>query len=151
MNKYEWKGMNPGISAETVANTIEMIERRDGYVTPDSLLEEATLEESPIHGLFEWSDSVAAHKYRRMQAGQILRAVIVRHETGTKQVAVRGFVNIPDRKNSRYVSVTSAMQNPDERDVVLERALAELRWFQKKYADLQELAGVFEAVDQVAL
>jgi hypothetical protein len=57
---------------------------------------------------------------------------------------VRAFVKATEKKGS-YISVISALSNEHLRESLLQSALAELREFQKKYADLQELSEVFAA------
>ena len=45
-------------------------------VTPSMVLEAARAKDSPLHGLFVWDDTEAAEKYRLIQAGGFLRAVV---------------------------------------------------------------------------
>ena len=55
---------------------------------------------------------------------------------------VRAFVRATEEKHS-YISIVSVMGDEHLRESLLQSALDELRQFQRKYADLQELAEVF--------
>lgn len=50
---------------------------------------------------------------------------------------------------SEYHPVSVVIQNPEKRDVLLQNALNELHWFEKKYNSLRELSGVFSAIKEV--
>jgi len=43
----------------------------DNKISPQELLEKARNEDSELHKCFEWDDSVAAEKYRLIQARQM--------------------------------------------------------------------------------
>ncbi len=64
--------------ARVVAGVLDQLVSRDGRVTPESFLDAATPDESPLHRFFEWDDSRAAREHRLHQARQIVRTVIYR-------------------------------------------------------------------------
>lgn len=66
--KYSYKHGKTGASAQTVGETLERIEKRDGAVTKEAFLEESRPEDSPTHAMFEWNDGIAAEKYRLEQS-----------------------------------------------------------------------------------
>ena len=82
-----------------VTEGLSTLASRDGRVTPESFLELATPEVSPLHHLFEWDDDVAAMEHRLHQARQIVRTVIYRR------------VRVEDEGKSMVVQV-SRPQNP---------------------------------------
>jgi hypothetical protein len=64
--------------ARVVASVLDQLVSRDGRVTPESFLEAATPEDSPLHLMFEWDDGKAAREHRLHQARQIVRTVVYR-------------------------------------------------------------------------
>lgn len=52
---------------------------RDGRLTVDDVVDAARDPDSPLHGEFEWDDTVAAELYRRTQARRLI--VTVRHRS----------------------------------------------------------------------
>lgn len=54
------------------------LERRDGRLTADAIVDDATDPSSPLHDKFDWNDRTAAHAYRVHQARAIIQSVSVR-------------------------------------------------------------------------
>lgn len=63
----------------------QLAERHGGRLTPALVVEAATNPASPLHSEFTWDNSVAAQKYREVQARRLIRSVEVRvtHEDHT--------------------------------------------------------------------
>ena len=152
---------------ETIREILEELCRKNGgQLTPALVLSEARKKKSPLHSHFTWDDGEAAEAWRLNQAAYIIRRVKVRIEVQPeKQVTVRAFLNVTppateSEKNDDeteddvtapsgyYVPVRVAMT--EFREQVLASATAELRNVRRKYAHLEELAAVWEAVDSVS-
>lgn len=148
--QYRFKaGSRCAVGAQEMGEACERLESR-GALTPAALVDEARPEGSPIHGCFEWDDAAAAEIYRQKQAGYYIRSLEV-VPVGAAE-PVRAFVSITPVTASRtrgYMSVEVAMASEDTRAVVLDRAKRELIAFRDKYRQLDELAGVFAAIDEV--
>lgn len=149
MAAYEWKpGFHMKADAQKVGEQMARIER-SGELTPRSLVDANRKRGAVLHDYFEWDDRKAAEKYREVQASYVIRAIEVQVQ-GCSQ-PTRAFVPVStEGGNSSYVSVEVAISHEDTRDEVLDRALAELRAFERKYGGLVELAGVLEAIREVA-
>ncbi len=156
--------------AQIVGERLESIKRKSNMLTPALVVEDAKNISSPLHGFFEWDDTLAAEKYRIDQAGHLVRSVVVTFEDSVqlqnRQVClsgmpspeietartIRAFLPIKDDSGGNsYVSSREALGNPEMRRQVLARAYAELASVGKKYRELQELSGVFDALEQVEL
>lgn len=139
-----------GVDPQKAGETLERLRRRhNSRLTPEIVVEEARNLDSPIHAAFEWDDTVAAAQYRIEQAGHLIRCIAVdisRSNLETK--AVRAFVNVERDSDRSYTSTVHAMSDRDLRKQVIERAYAELEAWRKRYAELSELARLFEAIDQ---
>lgn len=149
---YKWKYYQYPVSANVVGKIIEKIEQENGSCTASALLDEARSEDSALHCLFEWNDTVAAEKYRHTQATQIITALVVTYEEDTDSPkTVRAFANVTDdnSKTGNFVTIARALSEKDSRNIVLQRALAELKAFKAKYSMLVELAELFDDINRL--
>lgn len=149
MAAYKWKaGSRIKLNAQVAGDVCDELEK-EGRLTPAELVEVSRDEAAPLHGAFEWRDEIAAEKYREVQAGHIIRSLEV-VITGTSE-PVRAYFPISIVGEGRtYTSTEVIMRTEDARAKLLERALAELEAFKRKYKTLGELADVFAAIDEVA-
>lgn len=145
---YSWKTYGYSVSADVVGREFEKIEEKYGEVTSENILESASDEKSPIHNVFEWDDSKAAHKYRLHQATTLICNLKVTTDEH-KDLSVRAYVDVSESKKGSFINIGSAFKNPDTREMVIQRALSELEAFREKYRDLVELAAVFNEIDKL--
>lgn len=140
-----------GVKADTAGHELERIEAKYGAVTSKNVLEESRRKSAALHKCFEWDNTKAAERYRLMQAHTIINAVHVVYESDEGQIEAPAVVNISMRRceEGSFVSHAIALADTTMRGIVLSRALNELKTFKEKYASLQELSKVIEAVDKV--
>jgi hypothetical protein len=113
------------------------------------VIDDARPEEAPLHPAFEWDDGAAAEEYRRLQARNLINSLVVYVERGPKQepAEVRAFVNVTDHGGARfYTPILAAMSDADQRQQVIQQALAELRGWQRRYSRYEELARYTRAI-----
>jgi len=116
-------------------------------VTPDDLVAYAKDEKSELHKCFEWDDSIAGAKYRKLQAQKVLRMLVVTPRQEEKEtVSYRLFVNTGDNSN-KYKPVELVVKKQDEYTALLEAAKRELQAFKRKYEILVELDQIFKEID----
>ena len=149
--KYEWK-FKQSVDANVVGEEFEKLEKQNGSLTAEAVLESATPEDSPLHCMFEWNDPKAAHKHRLDQARFYIRALVkveIKEEEQPK--FYRAYVNInPNPQDAGiFENTQKALSQEETRKIVLDNALKELVSFQKKYSTLYELSEVFKAIDTV--
>lgn len=115
-----------------------------GILRAEDLVTLASAEEHPLHGLFEWDDSIAADLYRSTQARTYIS--YVRFETpkgNTLPVYVN--VRITDQNGNKdrgYITLDRAMTDVTLREQILSGALRELQHWEGKYKEYQELGGI---------
>lgn len=163
--KYDWTIFNGlSVSAQTVGETLERIEAEHGEVSKRLFLDASRPADSPTHALFEWTDAVAAEKYRLQQSGRYirdLRVTVIRQESKTKDISVElknepwkgpAYMNAGEKrtKSVRYSNVYDALQNDEKRKNLLKNAKMELFIFQQKYSRLDELSGVFREIEKLS-
>lgn len=104
--------------------------------------------ESALHRAFEWNDTKAADGYRLEQARAFIRLVVTVPAKAPQ--VVRAFVSLEgDRGSIGYRSLESVMSDEDLRAQLIDQFLSDMQRFEGRYRQIQELAGVFAAVDQV--
>ena len=124
----------------------ELSELGDEYSLSD-VVEKAKDKNSEMHSIFEWDDSVAGEEYRKIQAGKMVRnLVIVRNDETEEKTNVRYFVST-GKRDSTYTPTRLVIRNQDAYEELLERAYAELRAFKEKYSTLSELDEILALID----
>lgn len=124
----------------------ELSELGDEYSLSD-VVEKAKDENSEMHSIFEWDDSVAGEEYRKIQAGKMVRnLVIVRNDETEEKTNVRYIVST-GKRDGTYTYTRLIVRNQDAYEELLKRALAELRAFKEKYSTLSELEEILALID----
>lgn len=150
MAVYKWTlGSRVKCDAQKVGEQCEHL-AQDGNLTPKALVDANRDIDAPLHSFFEWNDEIAAEKYRETQAAYVIRSIEV-DIVGSAE-PTRAFVSleISDGSHREYRSIETVMQDRNSRERLLELARRDMETFKWKYADLQELAGVFAAMDEFA-
>lgn len=125
---------------------------RDGLIKPSDVVAFAASPKTSLHACFTWDDTEAAKQWRLEQARGLIRCYVVVADAPDSG-PVRAFVSLrSDRKTEGggYRRIVDVMSNEQLHAQLMRDALTDLRAAQKRYAQLQELAGVFEAVDRVS-
>lgn len=115
-------------------------------ITPKEMVEKARNEQSELHKCFEWNDTIAAEKYRLQQARTVLSMLVFKPKK-EKEQPVRIFSLTTEK--SVYQPTKQFLVQADEYQDLLKRALAELEAFKRKYRTINELEGLFEAIDAI--
>lgn len=117
VRKYGYRsGVYYGIDAQTAGTELGRMIERDGHLTAQSVVDEARPEHAPLHPAFEWDDATAAEGYRRDQARNLIRAVVVM-PSDEDQRPTNVFVRVsgaadPDTP-SGYYPTSVVVQRPD--------------------------------------
>jgi len=160
--RYRYTGGSIPVNVQVVGQELEtIIDRNKGKLTPQIVLDEARDESHALHSCFEWNNEAAAEKHRELQARELIKHTAIVKDIGGTPTAVRAFVsirvdeagNLTDnyhaKGNSFYVRVETAMEDEYLKDYTLAMAQKELKNFRAKYSDLQELAKLFAAIEEV--
>lgn len=135
------------ISAEATAALLEL-QGRSRTITPHAVVAAAADENSPLHSLFCWDDTVAAAQWRLTQARTILRVAVV--QTPQMNEPTQAFVTLSsDKRNNTYRQTIHVLQDEQSRACLIRDALTALEHVRRKYENLVELAEVFAALDNV--
>lgn len=87
------------IDPEMAGTELERIWKENGeMLMPKTVVAEARPAAAPLHPAFEWSDSVAAERYREHQARALIRAVVLIEDSKPRQPL---FIHVPLQKTSQ--------------------------------------------------
>jgi len=115
---------------------LDRIERETGAIMPEEVVRRAKSPYSPLHGHFDWSDRVAAKKWRLMQATQLILSVRLSGDDGASR---RQFVNIG--YGAGFASMEKVRANPDIAAQVAKAAHDEIEDWVRRYQDISEALG----------
>lgn len=142
----KWKnGCRISADAQKVADEILAIGES---ATTAQILDKARDEKTELHKCFDWNDAEAAEKWRLQQARHIVCNLVIKETSDAPKPEVRVFFKTEN--DSGYKPTVLIMQDKDEYQKLLARALAELNSFRVKYKTLTELDGVFDVIAQLA-
>lgn len=127
---------------------LSRLEAEHGRLVPSAIVDAARSPKSPLHRFFEWDNTVAAEKYRIMQASNLIRHVkVVMELPNLTARTVRAYVS--PYTGQGYVRIEKALSDADMRMQLLAQARRELEAFRKRYNDLEELNEAFKILDTV--
>ena len=140
--KYSWqsKWLAKNVNVNEVLKVLNKFDALGIPITAEILVETARSEDSVLHPLFEWNDSLAAEKYRLQQARTIINnievTIVSKHETYV--VPVYEIVTIPN-EGKRYRSIE--VMTYTEIEQVKNQTLNTLRQLTEKLKLYKELQG----------
>jgi hypothetical protein len=145
--------LQPTARVEIIATGLRSIYEDRGRLSPEEVVEIATPADHPMHDLFEWDDTQAAHNYRVWQAGQMIRSV---------KILVTGVTNdepdefkirewIPARSiglgKGYYLPEERVRQDPAARARLLRKMQRDIAAVRRRYEHMDEF---WRAVEQLA-
>jgi len=157
--KYVWRegarfgAQDPQIVGQTLA-VIEM-NNRGCKDLDQKIVDAARLPSSPIHSYFDWSDSVAAKKWRQEQAALLRRSikvVITQAGAPSKMIQLPIFTSetkFGSREKGSFFPTDDGMKTPSLRQHILQRALDEARAFMNKYQTLSGVQPIIKSIQSV--
>ena len=155
--EVSWKrGTQFRVDPQVAYQQIEGIRaKNDGSATAELLLHKAKTKANPLHDEFEWDNEAAAHQHRLSRARIMLRSfMVLRTDLKTdRPQRVYEVVREQEKTHGRikhvYKTTDDIMKDVDLRAELLGRALKELVSLRNRYRDLQELAIVLRAIDEL--
>lgn len=101
---------------QVIADRLEHIASlHGGRITPDLVIKDAKSKDSPLHSLFEWDKSKAAHQHWLDTARSIIASVEVR--VTTEHITVRTPIYVRDPSAAAgtqgYIAVSRLRSEPD--------------------------------------
>lgn len=126
----------------------QLIEVRTTYgsLTPTHVVDAARPIDHPLHGRFEWDDTIAGEKYRLGQAGELIRSVqIVFRRRDGERARVREFHPVDRPAGIEYEPIAEVAGDPVARAVLLADMRRDWATFQRRYEHLEEFIDLLAA------
>lgn len=139
--------------AAKYGSRINHLSEKEGFVTPEMVLEDAKNKNSPLHDYFDWNDREAAASWRIEQAKYLIRHIVVTIINDEKPETIRQFYSITPTSEMKsdaprvYVTLDSVLSDVDKRKEVIGYALRELEGWKARYKQYSELSGLIEILD----
>jgi hypothetical protein len=148
------------VEAQEAGDELERIrDENGGQLRPEGVVEAARDPGSPLHDCFEWDDTRAGEKFRRIQASALIRSIrvlVVQEDADTgEQVKepVRYFLNvIPEASDSRaYLPRTVVASTPSLFNQALNDCISYLRAAESRLAELRAMRKELNGIKQIRL
>ena len=157
MNCIRKKGLHLKTPPQVVGEVCLELEKK-GRLTAKNLVDISRDEEAPLHNEFEWSDDIAAEKYREVQAGYIIRSVEIEISSASPTIThMEVALTNAGEQGVRYFHATSeygfdsleTISKDDEKyQQLMAMCIKDIKAFKKKYILLQSvMPELFRAID----
>lgn len=132
-----------------VLSALKELKSKHGSLQPDVVVA-AAKKDARLHDCFDWSDSIAARKWRLHQARNLIRIMVEVEDIGGKEYQVRAFYSLPSdrQRGDGYRSRRDVMANEEWREELIQACLDQLNRTKEEYKILTELAALFSAIDE---
>jgi hypothetical protein len=145
--------LQPTARVEIIATGLRSIYEDRGRLSAEEVVEIATPADHPLHDLFVWDDTEAAHRYRVWQAGQMIRSVKILvsgvQDDELDEFKIREW--IPARRvglgKGFYLPEEEVRGNPTARKRLLRQMQRDIDAVARRYRHLNEF---WQAVEQLA-
>lgn len=137
--EFEWKpgfGLYNKYDAQKIGNELHSLP----VIKPQTVVDYAgSHKDSELYKCFEWDNRKAADSWRKSQAGEILRSIVIKktsYNSGSNEkttIVIRAFENVHDEQNgSVYIDIQTALKDKDYRQQVLESIAEGIRELTQK-------------------
>jgi hypothetical protein len=134
-----------GIKPQTVGEELERLRAEKGTLTPESVVEDAAREDSPLHSYFTWDDAVAGHQHRLQEARKLLVSVRITNSPTIRISPAFVSVSTPD-VGRNYVPVQEALSDAQIRERVMDDVRRALEAIQRRYAGFQDACALIDVL-----
>ncbi len=123
---------------------LQTIRDEHGALSPALVVEVARDPEHPLHGRFEWDDTLAAEKWRLEQAGQLLRVTF--RPDPKKPVDLRAFVAVKgeDSATSDYVPTEEVAASEFGSELLLRSMKRDWQIFKRRYDHMAQFVAFIQ-------
>lgn len=137
-----WSKIGEAIYNADAQKVAEEIEAIGSDVKPAQIVEKARDSNTELHKCFDWDDTIAAEKWRLHQARHITGCLVIRRTEERENMPEIRYFHKND--SGGYKPAEHIFRKQSEYEKLLQRALAELDAFRRKYSNLEELQYLIE-------
>jgi len=134
-----------------VTERLQQLER-EGRLSPNDVVDDARSPDSPLHDYFEWDDTAAAEKYRKVQARQLIRSVKVEVTVHSVPLTVVGYVRDPDVDSHEpgYRNVMQLRTEEDSARIAIVNEMKRVANSVRRAKSIAAVLGFQEDIDRIA-
>lgn len=122
-----------------------------GALTPQIVLDEARDPEHPLHHRFEWDDAVAAEKWRREQAHELIQSVRIGYRKASGDFSdVRAFHAIRRPNGTVYEPAEHVVRDEVASRILLQDMEREWRQLKQRYETFEQFWRMVQSDAQAA-
>jgi len=136
---YKREEVKQMVTNDSLKEILERINKDNGGITPQAVVDYARPDGSELHEAFEWDDNVAGEEYRKWQARQLIVRVKIEDTNIPLYHSIRAKINV---EQPVYKPIEEVKKSRSLLGEVVNNALNEIEYWQEKYEYLNELAGV---------
>ena len=127
-----------------------MSETKQDNLTAEAIVEDAKNKSTPYHDYFEWNNQAAGHQFRLQQARTMLGSIKIKITTEKKEERlIRAFHNVELDGERVYAPIQVVMKEPDLREQIIHKALAEAEGWARRYETYRELNPIVKSIKKV--
>lgn len=142
---YEWKAGTMHKTPAAVAASVMTQLANEGNLNAQALVDVSEDEDAPLHGEFEWDNTIAGGEWRKHQARNLINALVIKEEAETEKPC-RVFFKVEPGQNN-YEAIDTIIKSESKLQKLAESAYKEFIAFQTKY---QQILSIAKA-EQVAI
>ena len=125
-------------------------------LSPRDVVEAARNEISPLHELFTWDDSIAAERFRLLEAGALIRRIrvtIIQRKVKTKRIHLKNIRVFQSPQEDRseggrsYVHSSVIADLPKLKQSLIRTVLLELEAIKNRHKEIEALDVVWKAIE----
>jgi len=131
------------VAAKVAKRELDRIEKETGALMPAEIVRRAKSPRHPLHRHFDWNNTVAARKWRLVQAANLILSVRLIDDSG---VSHRQYVNIGYGEG--FASMAKVIANPGLAAEIVASAKAEIDEWVRRYQDLAESLGLLRNAEK---
>lgn len=130
---------------DLIKDTLFGIYEKYNKLDSDVVIKEVSDISHPLHSLFDWNDTTAAHKYRLQQAEDLIRTVKLELFSCTNEYkSVRCFVHLESESdNTSYTPLSIVQMNELKHKELLEQYANDAKIYIERFADLANSKGFY--------
>ena len=100
----------------------ELMDKRNGKLTPKDVVEDGKNKTSPFNSYFEWDNTKAGEKYRLHQARYLLASIVTITIVENTPMEQRGFFSVKNGNNTPvYVTLDTAIKEEPYRNQIIDK------------------------------
>lgn len=127
----------------SLRDELAKIHQQKQRLTAEAVVEAAAPVSHPLHNRFEWDDSVAGHKYRLVQATDLIRSVEVNFVVDETPIRVREWHAV--RRDSTYEPIGDVIEDEFTTQLMLRQAEREWTQLWERYQHLSQFIDLIRS------